>query len=302
MSQPDDIEILPPDPAWHPPRATPPVVYDAVPPPAGVVSDVYEARPLGDTAGVSGTMPVGDPRVIGRLLKAGARLAAALVAVAVLVWALEPLGPDALQHTAEWMRAEPLWGRLLVVAVVAAGVPLFVPVGPVAVVPGYLWGGVEGVAWTVLGAVLGGLVNLHLSRRLLGPHVMAWLRGSELMYALYRSIDRRGARVLLGLRLSPLMPFGLLSYLAGLTSVTVPRFAVLMAIGGVPWTAVYAMAGAMLAANHRAVDLSAASADPLAGVLRWVGLVVTLVVAVWLGRVARRDLLAMRAERRQEPP
>ncbi len=291
MSRPEDIEILPPDPAWQPPHAAPPVVYEAMPPPSGVVSDVYEAKP---TRPPRASAADGDARVIGRLLRSGGRIAVVLLTLAVLVWALEPFGPGSLQRAVQWLRSEPQWGRGLVVLAVAAGVPFFVPVGPLAVVPGYLWGSVEGVLWTVLGAVLGGLVNFHLSRRLLGPHVLAWLRGNQLMYALYSTIDRRGARVLLGLRLSPLMPFGLLSYLGGLTSVPASLFAVLMAIGGVPWTAVYAMAGAMLGASQQAVHLDAVSADPLASSLRWLGLAMTVVLAVWLGRVARRDLLAMR--------
>jgi len=294
-----EVEILPPDPDWEPPRSRPDVVYEVEPPPPGVVSDVKEARAPGQPSAFATRFEAaGDPRAFGRLLKLSARLAVAVVAAAFLVWALEPLGPGTLPAIVAWLRGHPLLGRAVVVVAVAAGVPFFVPVGPLAVIPGYLWGTVEGLLITLTGASLGGLINLHLARRYLGRHVRAWADTQPLAGAIYRTIDARGLRVILALRLSPLMPFGLLSYLSGLVSVRAWAFAVAAFVGGAPWTAVYAIIGSMLAASGRSVDLSAGDGDPLASAMAWFGLLVTIVLAVWIGRIARRDVLGQRDAQR----
>lgn len=296
MSRDPEVEILPPDPRWVASGGEDAVEYEVRPPPPGVVSDVFEAVPEPATAARQAAVG-GDPKVIGKLLSISWRLAVGVVLLAILVWALDPLGPGTLQQLVQALRSRPILGRVLVVVGIAAGVPFFAPVGPLALIPGYCWGAGEGIALGLSGAVLGGSLNFMISRRFIGPHVHAWLQGNELLRTLYSSIDRRGARVLFGLRLSPMMPFGMLSYLGGLTSVPWLIFAPLMAIGGIPWTGVYAVVGGMLGDNNQAVDLGAVAHDPLTPYLRWGGLALTVALALWLGRVARRDLLQARAQR-----
>ncbi len=299
MSDPQ-VDILPPDPDWQPRHGPPPVTYEVEPLRPGVVSDVYEAKlPPGARrdARPEVTGQRGDPAVFKRFLSLSGRLALVIVIAAVLVWALEPFGPGWLQRMVDWLRAEPVLGRALAVLLVASGVPFLVPVGPMAMIPAYAWGATEGVALGLAGAVLGGSLNYWVSKRFIGPHLLAWMDGNDLIRSLYLTVDRRGVRVLLGMRMSPVMPFGLLCYLSGLTSIRWPVFVAVMAVGGLPWTTVYAVAGGMLAESHRAMDLGVAADGPFASLLRWVGLGVTVALAMWIGRVARRDLLDMRAGR-----
>ena len=119
----------------------------------------------------------------------------------------------------------------------------------------------------------------------------AWLATNPLLQSLQNTVDAKGFRIIFGLRLSPLMPFGLLSYLSGLTKVTPLYFLVAVVVGGIPWTAVYAMAGSLMASND-ALSLSHVSDTPEAQIMKWFGLIVTVVLAVWVGRLARKDLLA----------
>lgn len=296
---PPDIEILPPDPEWQPPRPRPPVVYDVVPPPPGVVSDVYEAKaPDQPSVFAARADRPGDPRVIGKLLRLSGRLAVVVLGTAFLVWALDLLGPHSMQRVADWLRGEPALGRLLVVLGVAASAPFFVPVGVLALIPGYLWGEVEGVALTLTGATLGGLVNFAVSRRYLGPHVHQWAQGNPLARSVLATVNRRGLRVLFALRMTPVMPYSLLTYLAGLTNVRWWGLAAAMAVGGLPWTAVYAVVGAVLGERGEQVDPAAVAASPLAANLRWVGVAFTVALAIWLGRIARRELMDVRSDGR----
>ncbi len=294
-----DIEILPPDPDWEPPHAAPPVVYEVVPPPPGVVSDVSEARaPQQPSFFQQNPAKPGDPLVIAKLLKLSARLAVLVLGAAFLVWALDLLGPHSMQRIAEWLRGQPLLGRLLVVVGVAGSSPFFVPVGVLALIPGYLWGTLEGVGLTLLGATIGGVFNYAVSKRYLGPHVHQWAQGNPLARSVLATVNRRGLRVLFALRMTPVMPYSLLTYLSGLTSVSWWGLAGAIAVGGIPWTTVNAVVGAALAESGQEVNAAAVANDPAASALRWIGVAFTVALAIWLGRIARRELIDVRQSSR----
>lgn len=222
-------------------------------------------------------------RWVGRLFGVFALVA---VALAFLV-----AGGFTLAGAVAWAHQHPVVARAGVVAAVTFALPLLVPTGPVAIVPGYLWGSGQGLAVVLTGAVLGGMLNMFLARRIVGPRAEAFVTASPGLAALRRAIDARGFRIALALRMSPVTPYAVVSYLAGLTGISYVRYALASLLGGVPWTLVYATAGALLAESSRSVTLDA-DVGPAGPWLRIVGLVFTVVVAVWIGRAARRELVA----------
>ena len=128
----NDIELLPPDPSWRPPRDSGAIVYDVVEQVAGPeVVRVAEPPP--------------DPRVIGRLMGLGWRLLAIALAAALLIYVLEPFGPDPIAQVIAWLRQAGWWGRGIVVVGIALLCPLFVPVGPLTLIPGYVFGGARAI-------------------------------------------------------------------------------------------------------------------------------------------------------------
>ncbi len=199
---------------------------------------------------------------------------------------------------AEALRASGWWGKVAIVLVTAAWTPFLVPAGPIAVVPGYLWGTTEGLILVLIGTCIGGQINMVLARRFLGPKVESWVARSEVLSALKHSIDRRGFRIAFALRMSPVTPFSILSYLAGLSTLSYVSYAFASVVAGIPWTLVYAMAGALLAASSEELSLDAANSAP--GWLKWFGFALTIGIAVWVGRAARRDLLRTRQEAEAE--
>lgn len=222
-----------------------------------------------------------------------------LIAVGLLLllgaMLLELLGRP-VAETVQWARDSGLQGRLAIIVGVALITPIFLPAGPVAIIPGYLWGELEGTVLVLCGAALGGLLNMGISRRLLGRRLSKWADRNPIVASLKRTIDRRGMRIAMALRMSPVMPYSLLSYMVGLTSLPWRSWLLASVIGGIPWTLVYATAGALLAASGEAPELEATPAVPGASMLRWVGLAFTLGVALWVGQAARRDLRRMKAE------
>lgn len=108
--------------------------------------------------------------------------------------------------------------------------------------------------------------------------------------ALDQGIARGAGRLVLLLRLSPLVPFNLLNVALGLTAIPVGTYTVASLVGMLPGALLYTTLGASLP------DLAALLAGDLRadGVLSdavwWLGLVATLVVTLWAARLANRAL------------
>ncbi len=91
------------------------------------------------------------------------------------------------------------------------------------------------------------------------------------------------------LRLSPVFPFDLLNYALGITKVSFRNFALASAIGMVPGTLMYVYFGS---AARSLTDVATGKVEGgLAGqVFFWVGLIMTIVVALFVTRLARKSL------------
>lgn len=292
MTDPRDIEILPPDPQWQPPHAKQ-RVYDVLEtPPSSRVTLGSDEQP----APVKMAKPVreGDPRLVAKWARWAIRLYLLAVTSALLIWLLEPFGPAPLDQLRVWLDAQHGFGQVLVVLALAAGCPLFLPVGPLAMIPGFLYGTMEGTALALIGSSLGGLVNFYLARWYLEPHVHAWLSKHPVPAQLYRTMDQRGGRIALGLRMTPYMHYGVLGFLCGLTTMRWWTFVPLMALGGLPWTSVWAHVGHLLRVAQKTVTvregLQQVASDPNAWLVQGLGLGLLVALALWIGRLARADL------------
>ena len=223
----------------------------------------------------------------------------ALGAVLLVVAALALLRGSGMTTTeaVSWLRASGAVGRVALVALVVVVTPLFVPSGLMAVLPGYLWGTVEGTALILIGAALGGLLNMWLARRVLDRRIAAIVNAAPMLGILRETIRVRGFRIALALRMSPVTPYSMLAYLAGVAGLSYGRFTLASVLGGIPWTSVYAMAGALLASTAQELRLGEQpELGPETVWLRWLGLGFTVAVAVWIGRAARNDLARVRRE------
>ena len=124
---------------------------------------------------------------------------------------------------------------LLVVQAVLA--PL--PAPALAAAGGYLFGTAEGFILTWLGALFGGVLCFVLSR-ILGRR---FVERSTRLKGLDRYVEEHGAIVVFIFRLIPLISFDVISYAAGLTSLSFWRFLGATALGMAPGTFVFVYLG-----------------------------------------------------------
>lgn len=199
----------------------------------------------------------------------------------------------ALLHTivtaAEWLRAQgpgmlPVAFLFFVVTNAA-----LVPASVLSVALGFVYGFVPGFMVAALARPSAGLLACVLSRSVLRSYVQGWADRHVLVAAVDRALSRGGMRVIVLLRLSPIISSTVVNWALGVTRVSLRDFTLGTALGIVPSTLAYAYIGSGLKAASEIIAERAP--DPIQTMLFWFGLAATLGCVVVVSRLARRELL-----------
>jgi len=176
------------------------------------------------------------------------------------------------------------WGPVFFALGYAVAVVCLVPGSPLCMLAGAAFGLPVALAAVYGGALLGSTAALLLARGALRPRVTRWLAGHPRLLALDRLMGERGASVTFLLRLTPALPFTLLNYALGLTRLSVPA-SLAASPAMLPGIALYASLGAAAGAA-----VSGAPDGWSRVALLVVGILATIVLSLWLARVAQRAL------------
>jgi uncharacterized membrane protein YdjX (TVP38/TMEM64 family) len=184
-----------------------------------------------------------------------------LAALIVACLAIHPLR-DALSAAAHGhlgqlrhqLRAGGVGGPLLLVGVVLAHTIVPFPAEIPTAVAGYVYGFAATLPLMAASFLASALIAYGLAQHL-GRPAIGRLVGAERLSDGERLIERGGVRVLIGLRLIPLVPFSLVCAVAGLARVPLRRYA---------WTTVVGMTPQLILVSLFATRLQHPSAsDPL---------------------------------------
>jgi uncharacterized membrane protein YdjX (TVP38/TMEM64 family) len=175
----------------------------------------------------------------------------ALLLIAIIVILLAPyawnlLSGESLADIATYVRGFGPWAPLASLALMVLQtiiVPLpgsFVTAANGAIF-GLWWGTL--LSWT--GGLLGGSVAFWIARSLGGQFVERWVGNNERAWA-QRLSQGNGFWAILIARLIPGLSFDIISYLAGLSTISYPRFLLATAIGMLPGTFAFTLFGSDL--------------------------------------------------------
>jgi len=241
----------------------------------------------------------GVARVVKRL-RPGWRVGALLaVAIALFLW--WTLAPDdaaildavKTRHNelVHWQQLAPWQSRAAYFAIYLVAAVLAIPGISVLTLAG---GAVFGLGWGVLlvsfASSLGATLSFWLARYLLGDLLRA--RMGPRLLAVRSRLEREGALYLLSLRLIPLVPFGAVNLLMGLTNMRSRTFYAVSQVGMLTSTVVFVAAGQQLASIRSTSEvLSPALLATLVGLGAVVALLPSLATGL-LERLRQRKLLA----------
>lgn len=193
-------------------------------------------------------------------------------------------------------------GFLLYALAYIAGTVLLFPGALLTVGSGFLYGPVWGTVLVSPASVTGATIAFVLARSFARDWITEKVQKYPRFTAVDRAVGKHGFKTVLLLRLQPLiLPFDVLNYALGLTSVRLRDYVLASWLGMLPATILYVYIGSVvrdLPTLFRGGFSEATSGQKL---LFWGGLVATGVLVVFLTRLARRALAEEMGER-QVPP
>lgn len=225
-----------------------------------------------------------------RSSKAGLAFRAA--AVVVLVAALLLFGRRVAGYLPEfsaWVDGLGVWGPIVFVLGYTVATVAFIPGSLLTLAGGAIFGLAEGTALVFVGASLGATAAFLASRYLVRGAIEKRVAAEPRFAAIDRAVGREGFKIVLLLRLTPIVPFVLLNYALGLTRVSLGDY-VRAFIGMFPATLLYVYYGKVIG---DVAEIAAGVGDDRGwgdhGLLG-VGLIATVAATTIIVRIARRAL------------
>jgi uncharacterized membrane protein YdjX (TVP38/TMEM64 family) len=175
------------------------------------------------------------------------------------------------------------------IVIYSVAVVALMPASLLTIAAGAVFGLVQGALYALAGAVVGSTTAFLLGRYAFRDIVARRLAATPRFMAVERAVSAQGRRIVFFLRLSPLVPFNLLNYALGLTTISTADF-LIASVGMIPGTIVYAYGGkvtgeALALAGQAQVPKNASYYALLLG-----GLAATVAATTVVTRTARRAL------------
>ncbi len=195
-----------------------------------------------------------------------------------------------------WIQSLGWLGPLVFALLYVVATMLLIPGSALTLAAGAIFGLWLGAATVIVGANAGALCSFLLAKTKLRAKVQEWAAANPRFAALDRAIGQNGFKMVTLTRLSPAFPFTLLNYLLGVTSVKTGPYILANFLGMLPATFLYVYFGSLAGDTLTGAATSGASTVQFG--LKLVGLVATIVVVVFVTRIARKAI----ADAEGEPP
>ncbi len=214
----------------------------------------------------------------------GLRIAAICLWIAVLAGIIIILGPAEIITAYEHVSPQGIrdligsFGALTVVAFLVISILrpfFFLPATPFTLASGFLFGFWQGLLWSMAGTTLSAILTFFIARYLFHDYVMR--RFSGRVSGIDRAIESRGWRFILFMRLIPMLPFDIVSYIAGISSIRFKDYIIGTVLGELPAAFALVMLGSSL-------DQIGSNAFYVSFVLAIIVLIVPEIVRRWVSR------------------
>jgi uncharacterized membrane protein YdjX (TVP38/TMEM64 family) len=215
-------------------------------------------------------------------------LAAVFAALILIAWKLP--AKQWIESFITWIRALGAPGAFLYGVVYAAGAIAMLPGSVLTAGAGLVYGTLIGVLIVSPASVAAATGSFLIARYFARDRVERKLRAYPKFAAIDRAVENQGFKVVLLVRLQPILPFVLLNYGLGLTRVRLRDFVIASWIGMMPATILYVYLGSAL---HSVSDLftGGVTKHSAAGLaLFWGGLAAGALLLWLLTRIAKRAL------------
>ena len=207
---------------------------------------------------------------------------------------------DAVDSFLGWMGSAGMWGVWGYIACMSVCTLFFIPPSIFVLAAGFTFQSVWGISGALIAllssfiaGVIGGLVAYYRARYISRDVVKILKRRYPILRATDRALAVKGLKVMLLIRLNPLIPFGVSNYVFGCSGVD-PASYTLAIIGMIPWWLLLIFIGAGAEAALRSYTSTAAGMMIIgAGILT--GIIALIIVWAFarkeLEKLSRQDLV-----------
>lgn len=212
---------------------------------------------------------------------------AVIVIALILLMRLLPVNKG-IDRLKEWVETIGVWGPVIFALVYIGATVLFIPGSAITLAVGATFGLAWGFVTVSAGSTIGAALAFLIARYLARARVQELAGKNPKFKALDKAIGDGGWKIIALLRLSPAFPFNLSNYLFGLTAIRFWPYVLTSWLAMMPGTLMYVYLG--YAAGEGVGAAAGAESGKSLGewILLGVGLLATVVVTVYVTRIAAR--------------
>lgn len=211
-----------------------------------------------------------------------------IVVTGIGIYLLDGLDPQQLQA---WLKKMGIWAPIVYVVLYTVGTTLILPSTPLNLSGGALFGVWWGTLWTTVAAIVAAVVPFAFTRTVGREYIARKLAGR--WEAIDAEMRQGGLFYMFAIRLLPLFPYGIVNFVAGLTSIRFRDYFMGTILGTVPGILPSVMMGSGLQA------LSSGNVVPLMCALALTGMLVG--VATWYRRRRQSPQKSLEEIERKRP-
>lgn len=164
-----------------------------------------------------------------------------IIATAIGIYFLGFINPNELQL---WLKSLGIWAPILYIILYTLGTLLILPSTPLNLCGGALFGVWWGTFWTSIAAMIAAIISFILTRSIGRDYVAKKLKGK--WEALDAELHHGGLFYMFAIRLLPIIPYGIVNFAAGLTSISFRDYVIGTALGTVPGILPFVLMGSGL--------------------------------------------------------
>lgn len=154
------------------------------------------------------------------------------------------LGGIDQQHLQAWLKQMGIWAPVIYIALYTVGTIFIVPSTPLNLSGGAIFGSWWGTLWTAIAAVIAAVVAFAFTRTVGRDLIAKKLAGR--WEAMDAELRQGGLFYMFAIRLLPIIPYGIVNFAAGLTSIRFRDYLIGTLLGTVPGILPFVMMGAGL--------------------------------------------------------
>ncbi|MBD1854302.1 MULTISPECIES: TVP38/TMEM64 family protein [Leptolyngbya] len=195
-----------------------------------------------------------------------------------------------LQDALTWIQNLGATGAIVFILLYMCAAVLWIPGTLLTLGAGLVYGLFLGSLYVAIGATLGAIAAFLVGRYVARDWVSRRIEANAKWKAIDQAVAKEGLKIVILTRLSPVFPFTLLNYAFGVTQVSLKDYAI-GCLGMIPGIIMYVYIGS-LAGNLATLGKAPLSSEAQLAQwgLRIVGLIATVVVTVYVTRIARKAL------------